>query len=340
MKKFQSVTSRIATIIGLTLGAFAISAIAAGTWTPPTDIPPNGNVDAPINVGEKMQTKKGSLRLNTDFQNSLTYGLDVFGISRFFGNVEIGSSIYPATLKIVDGRQGDGKVLTSNADGVGTWKDPVSGGGGSSHFASLLQDALISYGESGARTIGDDVRDWVKVLESDSVLNRNEKYAFIMLTSGERSGKRTLGSNLGVDSYKNIVSRCYNNGAASHSSVTTYTFQDIPNIKNTFSKVSYQGTFVYNPTTISTAYQPVSPPVWGLWPYSSFPTNITYQKIANYTSDCSDAGKGFWALYIYKYDRLKTIMDSIYAITKLPAHKFNDPLSSDPLLHNNFWTTP
>jgi hypothetical protein len=70
MKKDSSIIARVATIVGLALGAFALSALA-GTWTAPSVAPPGGNVDAPINVGGGIfgapgyfsQTKAGDLTI-------------------------------------------------------------------------------------------------------------------------------------------------------------------------------------------------------------------------------------------------------------------------------------
>jgi len=80
MKKYPFV-SKIATITGLALGAFALSALATGTWTAPSAAAPNGNVDAPINVGGGTagniysQTKTGFLTLaNFIFNPTLTPG--------------------------------------------------------------------------------------------------------------------------------------------------------------------------------------------------------------------------------------------------------------------------
>jgi hypothetical protein len=49
--------------IRITIGALLLTAgIAyAGTWTAPSQTFPNGNVDAPINVGSTMQTKTGGI---------------------------------------------------------------------------------------------------------------------------------------------------------------------------------------------------------------------------------------------------------------------------------------
>ena len=50
------------------LGAFALSAFAANTWTAPASAPPAGNVDAPLNIGSTVQTKVGgSIQINGGF---------------------------------------------------------------------------------------------------------------------------------------------------------------------------------------------------------------------------------------------------------------------------------
>jgi len=50
MKK-TPLLNKIIVLTGLLIGSFALSVVAGGTWTAPTAAPPNGNVDAPINVG-------------------------------------------------------------------------------------------------------------------------------------------------------------------------------------------------------------------------------------------------------------------------------------------------
>ena len=121
--------------------ALAVTYVAAQSsgWVAPTQTPPGGNAAAPINVGESTQSKLGSLRLNTAIPG-LTYGLDVFGISRFFGNVEIGTTTSPKTIKIVDGNQGAGKVLTSDANGLASW---AAGGGGGAVSATLFDLPVV-----------------------------------------------------------------------------------------------------------------------------------------------------------------------------------------------------
>jgi hypothetical protein len=111
-------------IIGFTLGATALSTLAA--WTVPSCTPPNCNVDAPINATTSAQTKLGPLTLNANLVAPIA---------------DIGLTVY-GKLKVFDGNQAAGKVLTSDANGVGTWQSRVwtpytlsawNGGGGISN---------------------------------------------------------------------------------------------------------------------------------------------------------------------------------------------------------------
>jgi hypothetical protein len=114
---------RIATFVGFSLGAFALAAVAA-EWVPPAGDAPTNNVEAPINASSDTQDKHGKLRVNTLLTD--TNGLDVFGVARLFGGVEIGSSGFPASLTLLDGNQGAGKVLTSDANGKAKWSSPAA----------------------------------------------------------------------------------------------------------------------------------------------------------------------------------------------------------------------
>ena len=55
----KNILNKIVSVTGLALGAFALSALA-GSWTAPTQAPPSGNADAPINVGTSPQHKVGT----------------------------------------------------------------------------------------------------------------------------------------------------------------------------------------------------------------------------------------------------------------------------------------
>jgi len=63
-------------------------------WTPPSDVPPAGNVDPPINSGPVAQQKKGNLALNTD--GSFANGLLVPS-----GNVGIGTLSPTSKLHVI-----------------------------------------------------------------------------------------------------------------------------------------------------------------------------------------------------------------------------------------------
>jgi hypothetical protein len=79
------------TVIGTVKMAIPVLLLAgfvvAGAWTDAPANPPANNVAAPLNVGTDNQTKLGSLILNASTVSPDTFGLDVFGDSRFFGRV-------------------------------------------------------------------------------------------------------------------------------------------------------------------------------------------------------------------------------------------------------------
>mgnify|MGYP000408524286 CR=1 FL=1 len=88
----------------LVAGVMFFGAQAVYGWIGPAAVPPGQNVPAPINVGSDFQAKKGNLAVN---------GIAVFG-----------SSIFTGSVKIADGTQGLGKILTSDAQGNASWQFP------------------------------------------------------------------------------------------------------------------------------------------------------------------------------------------------------------------------
>ena len=125
MTKSKKIITNLAIISFLIVGISYLEA-----WTAPTGNPPNNNTDAPLNVGSLGQIKMGPLTVNGGGYN--------YGLSVPFGAVLIGTSTIPSSLSgskiaIVDGSQGDGKVLVSNSQGVATWKATstlgITGGG-------------------------------------------------------------------------------------------------------------------------------------------------------------------------------------------------------------------
>jgi len=139
------------------LGVIAIGLIVGSSlqfvkaWVEPTAAPPGNNVGAPITTGLPLQQKEGSMYIlnNGGKTNGLIVSngrlivdngrvgigtitpktkLDVVGSALFSGKVGIGTTDpgqkldINGKIKINDGTQGAGKVLTSNANGVGSWQ--------------------------------------------------------------------------------------------------------------------------------------------------------------------------------------------------------------------------
>ncbi len=114
-------------VIGFVLGASALSVLA--DWSAPGSgcTPPSCNPSAPLNVSATSQDKEGPLRINIDTTNPIAeIGLTVFG-----------------KLKLVDGAQGDGKVLTSSIDGTATWK-PAPGTDSSSFCNTVNTGSTVN----------------------------------------------------------------------------------------------------------------------------------------------------------------------------------------------------
>ncbi len=109
MKIKSPLVARVVALSGLFLGAFAL-AVAAGTWTSPTQTPPDGNVSAPVNVGgggtgtdRYPQIKTGILTLNN--------------------LVAVNMNVASGTINTA------GSVLTNDGNGNASW---ASGGGSGS----------------------------------------------------------------------------------------------------------------------------------------------------------------------------------------------------------------
>ncbi|MBP6858362.1 MAG: hypothetical protein KBC33_00855 [Candidatus Pacebacteria bacterium] len=106
----SKIISSTLVVLGFVLGATALSALAA--WTAPASTPPNctsgqPGCDAPLHVGSSLQTKLGQLSLNSS-------GLGAYGL-------EVVNGIKLIDVGILNGASPTGKVLTSDANGVGTW---------------------------------------------------------------------------------------------------------------------------------------------------------------------------------------------------------------------------
>ncbi len=98
-------------------------------WTGPTQTAPNGNVPAPINVGDSTQYKIGAL--------------GVEGLIRAYSNLVVdGVLTASGTFRIPNG-SGNGKVLTSDATGNASWTSTSSLGisGGNGGVSSFVEDS-------------------------------------------------------------------------------------------------------------------------------------------------------------------------------------------------------
>ncbi len=102
MTTLTSKITRIASVAGFAVGAFALAAVA-GTWTAPPCAPPGCNVDAPINVGTSTQAKQGALALGKSAP-STGYLFDVNG-KGVFNDLGISGNLvvvgYASTTKLM-----------------------------------------------------------------------------------------------------------------------------------------------------------------------------------------------------------------------------------------------
>ncbi len=117
-------------------------------WSPPSEGPTGGNVHVPLNVGPVGQIKQAGLNLITGTaQNAFFIETDQSSmVVKRSGNVGIGTTNPGARLevngkvKITDGTQGNGKVLTSDANGLASWATPSGGLPGGSSNQTLRHD--------------------------------------------------------------------------------------------------------------------------------------------------------------------------------------------------------
>lgn len=129
----KSKLKQVATVTGLFLGAFAISVLAAGEWTPAPCEAPQCNASAPINVSPADQTKAGSLTVGGSLSVSGAKvtasgaSLDVNGFGLFTGlNISGMTSTNQITV-LENGANTQNYVLTNKGGGVGEWKAPAGG---------------------------------------------------------------------------------------------------------------------------------------------------------------------------------------------------------------------
>ncbi len=102
------------------VAAQSTSNCGGDTWMSAPSNPPSGNCAAPLNVTASSpsgyQEKLGALWVNGNPTNPNAVG--------FY--VRTGASWFNGPLKIMDGTQGEGKILMSDADGNTSWVDMES----------------------------------------------------------------------------------------------------------------------------------------------------------------------------------------------------------------------
>lgn len=106
-----------------------------------------GSTDVLVKLGGTLYNSQTSIDFGSGSSSALLFKK---GSSNYFylgnnGNIGIGTNSPSAklhlagTFMLVDGSQGNGKVLTSDANGVASWQTP-SGGGGSSQWTTATND--------------------------------------------------------------------------------------------------------------------------------------------------------------------------------------------------------
>ena len=81
----------IAFLMSALVLTFVFGYFIFASWTPPTDSPPDGNVDKPINVGTTPQAKAGRISATEFYDyNNPAYYVNPAGQSQFC-NIKIGN---------------------------------------------------------------------------------------------------------------------------------------------------------------------------------------------------------------------------------------------------------
>ncbi len=147
MKYVRSVTHLKSIIVALLIvvGVAALQAQSTFTYPPAGTVAPANNAPAPINVSNTAQAKTGALFLNTNTSNPYSVGLKVFGQTLLYPNfagdiaLQVGTTTggLSGKVQIIDGSQGAGKILTSDAQGIASWTATSSLGIGNGSAPSV-----------------------------------------------------------------------------------------------------------------------------------------------------------------------------------------------------------
>jgi hypothetical protein len=126
-------------VIGAALALSIGLQVSAQSFTQPSSAPSAGSAFAPLNTSGTGQIKLGGLTVGAG--SGVTTGLSVPNgkVEVTTGRVEIGTNSTGATItsavglvlfgkqvRIIDGNQAAGKVLTSDANGLASWQTPAA----------------------------------------------------------------------------------------------------------------------------------------------------------------------------------------------------------------------
>lgn len=183
-------------------------------------------------------------------------------------------SLYLNNNHITEVIYNDTNLEQLNYNGVDVWYKVNN-----SPSASLTAGTLHKAYSFGTRTPADKISNYV-IINSESLI-QGKKYGYILGTSGERTGNRLLYDG------RVITSRAYNSGYTEYvDSLTVNNFVNGGYYIN--AEVSDYGSFTYNISTITAG------------------DGSTAQgfKLAGYTYNVSDPGKGGAIAFIYPYEYL------------------------------------
>ena len=122
--------------------SFALGCVILA-WTNPTTQAPNNNVEAPINVSSNDQSKTGSVSFGTGLNYWISKDGDSFVLKNNAGTEKLilgqdGNTTFNGQIIISGGNPGNGKILTSDANGLATWQTSAASGLGGSGTASYI----------------------------------------------------------------------------------------------------------------------------------------------------------------------------------------------------------
>ncbi len=240
-----------AAVLLLIVGFGAATLSAQGTWTPAPANPPANNAAAPINVSLTAQRKFGPLFLGTSavLSDPIISTFDVLGLASttFLStdNLLVSKAVTfaagspmkrllfnSAGLSLIDGTQGAGKVLTSDANGIASWTATSSlgfvGAAPASQVATVGATVLgpLAYGSSNLADNSPNfvISDFTLTQDSDVVITSSANLCggpilnvYMYVDSVQKDKKAFRGESNGADCGTVSLSTRMSLTAGSHS---------------------------------------------------------------------------------------------------------------------------